>query len=117
MIDLIGIAPAGQIQSTLSQASFNLHDCFGFRSRRFRRVPEQLEHSLHVRYVLLSQFLRLSVVFDVVVTIGQRHTTLISFGNYLGRVLEILIGGEAEQCSGPFTMQVNYFFRELLFGM
>ena len=66
-------------------------------------------------HVLLAQFHGLGIVFDVVITIGERHSSLIGFCDGLGRVLEILIGGKSENSTDCLTVKPNDFFRQVGF--
>ena len=61
------------------------------------RFTRQLQHLLHMRYVLLAQLHRLGIRFQVVVAIRKTETALVGIRNHLRGVLGVRGGIEVEE--------------------
>ena len=96
MVHLVGIAAARPVECAFGQAGFDIHDRLGFGCGLGGRVAEQLKHLLHVLYVLLAQIHGLGIIFQVIITVGHSHATLVCLGNDLTSVFKVLVRTEAE---------------------
>ena len=96
VIDLVRVATADPIQGAFGESGFDIHYRFSFCRCFGGSVAQQFKHFLDMVYVLLAQFHGLGIIFDVVIAVGKCHSSLIGFCDGLGRILEILIGGESE---------------------
>ena len=56
MIDLVGIAATGAVECPFCQSGFKIHHGFGSYGCFVRSIPDQFEHLLHMRDVLLAEF-------------------------------------------------------------
>ena len=113
VVNLLRIAPAGLVQRALGQAGFNVHHRLGFGRGFLRSVPQQLEHLLYVRNVLLAEFHGLGIVLEVVVAIGQTQPALIHFADDLAGILEVRTRAEAEHDVRTFPVQASSFLGQI----
>ena len=104
----------------LGQDGFDAYYGCGFVGGVGGRVADQLKHFCNMRDVGFAQFNGFGVVLGVVVAIGEAEPALIDFGDYLGRVLEVLVGAEGEEGSATVErgriLRGGEVLREVLLG-
>ncbi len=117
VVDGVRIAASDAILRALRQLGFDPHDCSGSGRSLRRRIPNELQHLLHVRQVLFAQLDGLVVVFEIVVAIRQTKTALIECADHLLGVFRVLSGAEVKQRVDILAMKNDDFAQQLLFGL
>ena len=59
-----------------------------------------------MRQIGLAQFLRLGIVFEVVVAVGHSESALIGFRDHLRRIFGVLIRTKAKHSAAPIGQRI-----------
>src|SRR5208282_5551079 len=90
MNQLVGIAALDASERSLGHGRFQMQDGLSVLLSGGRTVADKLEYSLHMLKIALARFLRLGVVFNVVVAIGHGEAALIHVGDYTLGIVRVL---------------------------
>src|ERR1051325_2836932 len=87
-------------QGSFGHRGLDSHDNGCIVPGRVGTFAREYQNASNVIQILLARFLRLLIVFDVVIAIRQPETASHGEGDYLLRILEILIGTKIEKRAG-----------------
>ncbi len=96
VVGLLRVAVLDARDGHLGELRFEREDHVGLGLRRLRRVADELEHLRDVRAVRLAQVLRLGVVLQVVVPVGEAEAALVEDPDVARGVPRVLRDAEAE---------------------
>ena len=114
VVALLGIAAFGAVHGNLRQPGLDRKHGLSFGGSVLRFIACQLEHLLHVLLILLPRLHRLGIVFDVVVAIRQRDSTLVEVRDGQTGIVHVGHGIETEQHRDAMAMHVGDLRNDLL---
>src|SRR3989442_6148350 len=99
------LAARDAVERALGERRFDAHDGLRPFCRGRLRIPEEPEHALHMRHVLLTKPDRFGILLQIVITIRQTEPTLVGLRDILAGVFEVRTRAELERRVYPDAME------------